>query len=276
MVQELLLDRAQTRIQKEFGWERYGDGEHTALFAEDTERFLDRRGLGWMVSDFVDLDRLNSLDTGEEVGTGHYSCVHQIEDTDIVAKRYFPFVYSGGYNGDNCLRRVSESSILRDLIVNLALEQALEGDEDYITPRYLGHLMLQGTQEEAKRHYTLMTKLDILDLDACHALPDEEQARDYQLRRQFKDHCLSALRSSDSRVMLSSFDINKHSSNMPLIFDEQTREMKLGVIDVETSAKWRRKVDRPLLAYSNTDVHAPWLATNKFGLDAGTEMSPAA
>ena len=274
MIQELLCDRAEARIQREFRWERHEDTGNAALFAKDAAPFLAERGLSWIVDDFIDLEKLNSLET-IELGNGHYGCVHQIEGTDIAAKRYFPFVYQGGYNGDNCRRRVSESSILRDLIVNLALERALDDDSEYITPRYLGHLMLQGTEGEGNRHYTLMSKLDILNMDEFHDLPEEDKSNDYQLRRQFKDHCLAVLKASDSRVMLVNFDIDQHTGNMPAVRDPQTGKLQLGVIDAETFIKWNRKVDGQLIAYSNNDPHAPWLATDTFGLGDKTQHERA-
>lgn len=269
MIQEWLSARAEHRIQREFDWEHYEDGEHTALFAADAPEFLAERGLGWMTDDFIDLERLNSL--GEEpLGNGHFSCVHQIDDTDIVAKRYYPLVYSGGHNGDNRLRQVTESSILRDLIVNLALENALADDDTFITPRYLGHLMLKSDTERANRHYTLMSKLDIIDHDEFNDLPQADKEQDRELRDRFKDHCTAALRGSDSRVMLVNFDIDKHNCNMPPLRDPETGDMRIGVIDADTYIKWRKRVEGNPVSYLYTDPSAPWLSVDKYGFDAKT------
>jgi hypothetical protein len=179
MVQNMLFERAERRIQREFGWERYEHADGSALFPKDAEQLLGKRGLG--------------------------------------------------------------------------------------------HMMLRGANGNGNRHYTLMTKLDIVGEQEFEDLPEAEKVGDRQLRYNFRDYCMAALRMSDSRVMFVKFDIKQHKGNMPAIRHPDTGELEIGVIDAETRFKWRRPVDGRLVSYHNTDPYAPWLAIDDYDFSAKEE-----
>lgn len=260
--QRMLSAYEQNVVTRNFDWEAVEDGAgNVALHSPDAPEILAQHGLEAMVATPGDTDFLASLPV-KDLGNGGYGAVYEITGTGLVVKKHFPDRYFGGYEGQDRhgrthMRQLSESTFLRDLSVNLALERALVPRDHYTTPEYLGHMMLRG-ENGNQRHYTVMTKLEEVE-------PPEDdeaaQAEIERLKREAHIACLIALRNSSRKIWFIDWDMGDGRGTNNLIPLSGEDGPELGVIDQRTLLA-RPKTLRgvPLVSRHRHDPDAPWLA----------------
>jgi hypothetical protein len=245
-------EKLAANIQNDFGWNRHMSvgGQAVILYPDTAIEPLADAGLDWMVEEPGSLDRLNAL-PAERLGNGGFGSVYEIGETGIVVKKHFPNVYQGGRQ--DTMREVPGKAILRQLMVNLAIERALADDPDYVTPKYLGHMMLEGA--DVRRHYTLMTKLERVETET-----EQAQKREQELRDIFTGRCVNALRLIGHK-RIPDFDSSR--ANLFPTRDEDGR-LQLGVIDMQKYKKGQcPKARHPVTSRyrKSYDPDAPWLST---------------
>jgi hypothetical protein len=262
LLQRSLSAYEQGAIARNFDWQTVSGTDGAVLMhSPDAPDVLAGADLEEIVRQPGNTDFLAALPV-EELGSGSYGTVYEVEGTGIAVKKHFPDGYLGGYEGQNWrgethMKHRSQSMFLRDLAVNLALERALEPSGDYSTPRYLGHLMLPDGQGQ-NRQYTIMTKLERQE-----PAEDDEAGRErieYLVRNAYAA-CIMALRASGRKIWFIDWDFGDIRGANNLLPMQGKDGPELGIIDQRTPfARPRAMKAAPLVCRSMHDPDAPWLA----------------
>jgi hypothetical protein len=260
-IESVLLQTSERSIAREFGWEKLETERGVSLYHPDSPALLTPHDLEAMLTNPGDVDFLSNIPV-QPIDSGRYGSVYDITGTDLVVKKYFPDTYFGGYenrglSGPPAMRRVSGSSILNGLIINLGLEQALRPVPEYTTPHYLGHLMLYG--DSGIRHYSIMTKLE-----AYQPTTSEETVQIEKLKQQAKTMCILAMRNAGKRTKFIDWDIEYEHGYRNVIPTKSDQKIALGIIDQQNIfSSGRRIPGAPLKSRRHHDPDAPWLSISQ-------------
>ncbi len=203
-----------------YGWSAQETPHATAIFPERHLPILEEAGLAHLVT--RPDQAVDNKPDFEKLSQGGKSAVYSVNGTDILVKKHFPeFWFEGEFKN----RAVTRRAVLANLAANVALERALDGDQNYVTPRYLGHLMLGGRNA---RHYTLMTRLH----PGRYPHPgDPDWERYLALTIELPRYCSRALLRRGRNPMLINWS-EVDENTFPIKQDGE--QLKVGIIDAES------------------------------------------